>query len=180
MKSRRNRNLRDVPRLAKCGFFVGLSLLVVSCSETRSFAGAERNAYEAWCNYVIERDSLTRTATDCALELWNEGTDVPASPELLRQYIILEEGVFRYCDQHTAEYSSIDTCRVEAPLILYADLVGETSSEMLLQSLGFAVGMESLDLPMKGRTWLINGQLFNDPWGMDYKNDPDDVYGDGR
>jgi hypothetical protein len=28
--------------------------------------------------------------------------------------------------------------------------------------------------------WLINGDVYNDPWGLDYRNDPTDVYGDGR
>jgi hypothetical protein len=31
-----------------------------------------------------------------------------------------------------------------------------------------------------GVTYRINGKIYNDPFGLDYKNGPSDVFGDGR
>lgn len=157
-----------------------LMFSVFGCVNTSNSSRSEQRAFEAWCEYVIEADSTSGTVSQCADELRTRGAWVPESPAQLREYIVLDQLIFRVCERDADQYESIEQCRSSVKTTLAQSLDDGNPSLDLLISVGMATGALSEMPGGCGSTWRINGQIYNDPWGVDFKNDSSDCYGDGR
>ena len=156
-------------------------ILFVGCSSSQEQSSGATRAYTAWCEYSIERDAVQNSNVDeCVRELRSQGVSVPDSPEKLRQYIVLEQLIIRSCDRQKGVYESLEQCKSAVTSSLSQALSDEVSSTDFLVSLAMSSGALT-DSPNGCRsTWNIGGKTYNDPWGLDYKNDSNDCYGDGR
>jgi len=162
-------------------FFVVSAILFVGCGRSEEQSSGATRAYTAWCEYSIERDAVRNASVDeCVRDIRSRGVSVPDSPEKLRQYIVLEQLISRSCDRQSGVYESLEQCKSAVTSSLSQALSDEVSSTDFLVSFAMSSGALTDSPNGCGSTWNISGKTYNDPWGLDYKNDSNDCYGDGR
>jgi hypothetical protein len=191
--------------LRHSGVFLFALLVLTGCSaigQSRRESLAEFDAYyRTWCAYYIEIGETSPPMSSCINLHWSGGQDGSIeklhksfdSIAHMNQYLALDAIMRDFCNELRSNPEA------DFPL-LYLDpfsrsMIDPGSWSSCKQTLAMAVNMseilQSIDLERmaeQGRmfnwsspqTYVIDGQVFNDPYGRDYKNDASDVYGDGR
>lgn len=86
----------------------------------------------------------------------------------LYQAIGVDLALRQYCEDENIEY---DYCKT---------LVAVSGIASQLAPFGSLEDSRSWRNSGYRETYVINGRVYNDPYGIDFKNGPNDVYGDGR
>jgi hypothetical protein len=126
--------------------------------------------YQGWCRYQIELGQSRESIDSCVKTYWNEGSNLHddfADLDEMHQYIAFESAVRWYCDKEGLEFNY---CKTFISVSSLASEVLEAAPFDTRRS--WSSGNQE--------TYIIDGQVYNDPYGIDYQNGPNDVYGDGR
>lgn len=173
------------------GTVVSLSLFT-GCGRDRPEFGTVSHLYETWCSYLIESDQTNDNLIDCVVDQWNN--DQSDSEPLyqtfktlagLNRYIAAEATLISLCEQYkdrpTPYEQMIGVTRIgslstEECIWQFTEMgrLDEALDDVILQ---YAVADFT---PQRRGGYVINGQIYNDPYGLDFRNDEKDFYGDGR
>lgn len=154
-----------------------------------------RSMYETWCAYNIEAGAVSNTLTGCVNGTWKAGQDGTFEKPLhkqfesiaaMNQYIRGESAIRLYCkimkDSPTEYEQLLGVTRIGE--LSYEDCKQQILQLGMLNKVLESVPMDALSIPSwryePGVTYRIGGKVYNDPYGLDYKNGPSDIYGDGR
>jgi hypothetical protein len=142
----------------------------------------------------MELGYQSTSISDCAQEIWDYGQRGEMKPlhesfKTLREmndYIAFEGALRTYCDlmkDSPTQYEQL------LGLTRIGELTFEECKDQLIQLewITEALSYVRYDPERSSRwtyepgvTYRINGKIYNDPFGLDYKNGPSDVFGDGR
>ena len=182
---------------------LGSSLLLILglCIEKALSGGPQatldeyRDMYTGWCAYSIEVGAAKNSIEGCVSQTWEAGQSGEMSNPLhetfvsidkMNEYIGFESAVRGYCDL-------IKNSPTDYEQLLGVTRIGELSYEdckddlvqmnlisKILESVPYDPSRSQGWRYESGITYRINGDVYNDPFGLDYKNGPNDVFGDGR
>ena len=164
-------------RVRKPRFSVGATLFAAFMLFGCSSAKLEDHLliYEGWCSYQIElrgRASYRwKSIDECVKKYWEEDTNLHeeyADLDELFQAIGVDLALRQYCEDENIEYNYCKTLVAVSGLASQLLPMYELQDSRSWRSSGYQ------------NTYVIDGQVYNDPFGIDYKNSPNDVYGDGR
>jgi hypothetical protein len=175
---------------------VAASLMVSACGGGTSATLDEyRDMYTGWCAYSVEVGVVNNSVTGCVNEMWQAGQSGEMSKPLhesfatmeeMNQYIALESGIRIYCNmikESPTEYEQL------LGLTRIGDLSYEECKDQLVQLNMISEILQSFSYDVSGAqdwryepgvTYRIDGDVYNDPFKLDYKNGASDVFGDGR
>ena len=154
-----------------------------------------RDIYTGWCAYKIEVGDIDNSVEGCATEMWDAGENGEMSEPLhksfatidkMNEFIALEVSLRLYCelmkDSPTEYEQLLGITRIGE--LTYEDcadqLVEMNLISNILQSVPYDLSRSQDWRYEPGVTYRIDGDVYNDPFGLDYKNDASDVFGDGR
>jgi hypothetical protein len=155
------------------GASLSAALLLLGCSSAK--LEDHLPIYEGWCSYQIELGERAsyrwKSIDECVNEYWTQRSNLHedyADLDELYQAIGFDMALRQYCEVENLEYNYCKT------LIAVSGIASQLAPYLSLE--------DSRSWRSSGyqETYVINGQVYNDPYGIDYKNGPNDVYGDGR
>ena len=150
--------------------------------------------YEGWCAYNIEVGAVSNTLEGCVQDSWNAGQAGDSKPlyksfesmDKMNEYIAFESGLRMYCrlmKDSPTEYEQL------MGLTRVGELTYEQCKRQIIDLNMITTVLESVPYDLSrsrgwvyepGVTYRINGDVYNDPFGLDYKNGPSDSFGDGK
>lgn len=154
------------------GAGLSAALLLLGCSSAK--LEDHLPIYEGWCSYQIELGKRAsyrwKSIDECVKEYWEAGFlhEEYADEGELYQAIGVDLALRQYCEDENIEY---DYCKT---------LVAVSGIASQLAPFGSLEDSRSWRNSGYRETYVINGRVYNDPYGIDFKNGPNDVYGDGR
>ena len=173
----------------------GLYLENVFSGGSKATLNNHRDMYTGWCAYTIEVGDINDSIEDCVNGMWDAGQSGEMSEPLhqsfstiakMNEYIAFESGIRLYCDM-------IKDSPTDYEQLLGVTRIGELTFEdckdqlvqlnlisEILNSVPYDPSRSQGWRYEPGVTYRIKGDVYNDPFGLDYKNGPNDIFGDGR
>lgn len=183
-----------IPRITVLGMCLLLTLGACSSKQETSLDDV-RAMYTGWCAYKLEVGEIRNTLEGCVQDTWNAGQNGEMSKPLhesfattkeMNDYIAFESAIRLYCEmvkKSPTDYEQLlGVTRV-------GELTYENCKDQLIQlNLISTILREVPYDPNRSQGWTyepgvtyrIDGDVYNDPFGLDYKNGPSDEFGDGR
>ena len=171
------------------------SLATACSSEPTANYSDHQTLYKLWCAYNVEIGEIDGSVNGCAQRTWARDQDESGKKRLynqfasvsdLSEYIAVDSALRHYCDlmknSQTPYESMLGVTRIGE--LSYSECKYQiTQMNMLsevLQSVPYDPAGSRRWTYEPGVTYRINGDVYNDPFGLDYKNGPSDVFGDGK
>lgn len=169
--------------------------MLSSCGGPAETLEDHRPLYEGWCAYKIETGVVSVALQTCVNDAWNRTGSMPMQKSLhksfssvmeMNQYIRGETALRIYCemikDEPTMYEELLGVTRIGE--LSYEDcrnqLIQLNMLSAVLQDVPVDIAANSAWSYEPGVTYRISGKVYNDPFGLDYKNGPEDTWGDGR
>jgi hypothetical protein len=167
----------------------------VGGSEARS--GEPVVDVETWCQFLYAGEALYMPIESCLIDE-DVRKSLPRSQEQVEgdmQYYLIRFGFIKECFENMKRAEAANgrvygSPPLERDSVRVRNCAKNAIDDLKLRlAMGIISGfnesqyfdqLEGTKPPQRDGGYLIDGDIYNDPWGLDYRNDSSDVYGDGR
>jgi hypothetical protein len=140
---------------------------------------------ETWCDFLDATVALYISIESCLIDE-DIRKSMPTTQERvddLSRYYLVRLNVVNMCylrlgGAYERDSSKVRSCtKSELENLKWALLMEKYGVNDFLELFG---ALDGVNPAKRDGGYLIDGDIYNDPWGLDYRNDSSDVYGDGR
>ena len=151
---------------------IPLGLLLSSCSsESKGQSADLLPIYQGWCAYHLEIGAVAGPFEEC-VRIHQDAGRIHKNFESvakMNEYLAFDATLRFYCKEIDQD---LETCKYNIKM----DIMLQDA----LQKIPIDYSRSRSWSYEPGITYRIKGDVYNDPFGLDYKNGTSDVFGDGK